>query len=71
MRVKVMQKHIREGRKQSTSTCAVALAIKERFKANDVMVANMATIDGINYELPEKVHKFIDRFDEGKSVKPF
>jgi hypothetical protein len=75
MEIKVTKKHILAGRPCYCKRCPIALALKDAkiHKANLIFVGNRRIWIGETpfYELPKKAVNFIERFDAGKSVKPF
>ncbi len=74
MKIKVTAKHIRCGKKGDGRSCAIALALKEVYKTNNVHVFNTWTIVNKDYmfNFSRNVIKFIKDFDKKKSsVKPF
>jgi hypothetical protein len=75
LKIKSTKKHINRGIPASNSSCPIALAFKD-------VGFNHAYVDADNIELstargshlsiktPALVKKFIERFDDGKVVKP-
>jgi hypothetical protein len=52
--------------------CPVAMAIKRRFLDQRVIVSRTEIGVGMEHvSLPNKAIRFIERFDAGKTVKPF
>lgn len=83
MQVPIKQKHIYEGQGGCSFSCAVALAVKDKFKTNDVRVSithedNVNEKYQISFEVKDKkfitndtnVYYFICDFDMGGAVKP-
>lgn len=72
--VKVTTKHIARGRVGGyPDSCAVALAIKDRFPKHDLRVSVMtmnAFIGDVRYKLPDDATKFIRHFDSGGRCEP-
>lgn len=68
--VRVLERHIKTG-VSGLRRCPVALALcAAGFK--DVVVGNdRASVNGDDVELPQRVQRFIERFDVGDNVKPF
>lgn len=82
MKVKVMRKHIQKGKKESTNSCPIALALREKFKLpkDNVSVDEFGVTlyfdknnkyegDSAYYEM-RRGSRFINRFDNGKPVRP-
>lgn len=72
MKVKVMRKHIQKGKKESPSSCPIALALREKFKLpKDVVVVDndYVNLNSVRYRL-RRGSRFINRFDSGKPVQP-
>lgn len=81
-KIRVTEEHIANGIRSNTESCPVALAILDAtgWNKGDVDVGG-ETIDRVegmfpnwnftHYHCPKKVQKFVDRFDEGKPVRPF
>lgn len=69
MKVKVLKKHIVNGEPEDGSSCAVALALKDK-GFNDVVVGtNEVLLDGESYSI-RRGQRFITKFDAGLPVKP-
>jgi hypothetical protein len=78
MKIVVRKRHIQQGVGScgGSATCPIALAINEqtKFKAQVGWSATFLTsADGRTKTLlnTEKMKSFIDKFDNGKSVRPF
>lgn len=72
MLVSVTRKHIKNGNPISPSSCPIALALRETCETEQtIRVYNQVEIGGREYYLPRSVLRFINRFDNEKSVKPF
>ena len=69
--VRVTEKHIRDGMKKSTTTCPVALAVRELFNpTKDVAVTlESCRIDTDIYVLPLWVKMWIRSFDDSQVVE--
>ena len=84
MKIKVTQHDIDYGVRGEYSLCPIARAVKHKING-EVMVygddMSIFTTDIIrryryyklpqNYKLPQKAKDFMQRFDDGKKVKPF
>ena len=77
MRVQVAKQHIRNGRRNSTVACPIALAILDLYPNSTLIVVTgeiiAVKIDGWWSEcnhLSDEVKTFISRFDHGVKVKP-
>lgn len=72
VRVRIKQKHIAEGVRESVHSCPIALAVKEALLTDAVQVnrENM-WVNGKFFELERAEQRFVDSFDNGKRVKPF
>ena len=79
MKIKVTQKDIDKGLKSTCYYCPVALAFKRKIKSEipcgvAVNAKNIHHFHGKSwdrYNLPKEAKKFIQRFDNDQSVKPF
>lgn len=72
MMIHVKRSHINQGRPGRCNECPIALALKAKFKVDDVHVDGDALYVGeMTYSTPVKVLRFIERFDDSKTVKPF
>ena len=70
--IKVTEKHIAKGIRVHGDKCPVALAIKEKLKIERLCVYSYgANINGNAVRFPRAAALFVNRFDSGKSVKPF
>jgi len=69
MKVQVMKKHIKNGKKENSKRCPVALALREQGFKNVEVDATCVHIDDEYYEV-RRGSRFISRFDEGLPVKP-
>lgn len=75
----VLRKHITKGTQKSCSSCAIALALKDHFKVNDLVQvfggSNMLvynTFFKVMLADSFKVQSFINQFDVNKSkTQPF
>lgn len=72
MKIKVLQRHINAGEPGMGEHCPVAIAIKEQSKHKFVNVKGLEMYLGAwRAPSPDKVVQFVERFDNGESVKPF
>lgn len=74
LRVRVLKSDIRKGVEGSCSRCPIAIAVRRLApRGKSVVVTWDEAILGhtTTYDLPRVASRFIDRFDEGKPVKPF
>lgn len=73
MMVHVTQDHIDRGRKNVAESCAIALALKDKFEENfNVVGAHIISNEkGTAFHGPRRIDNFIERFDNGEKVKPF
>jgi len=75
--ITITHKDIREGEGNSGLSCAVALAVRRKFKTDHVYVQCENQSVNISVEDQEfktddpAVEEFIDRFDAGQDVEPF
>ena len=79
--IRVKQEHINEAKRRMLSSqpfsksrnCPIALALKERFNSEGVIVGtdSYSLGDGCYFDLPKSCQNFIFRFDNNRSVKPF
>lgn len=79
--IKVKQSHITKAleltklHSSKSRNCPIALALKEHFKIDDVIVGSMTCLinggNGGSVDMPRSCRRFIVRFDSGKPVKPF
>lgn len=72
----IKQRHIDNREPESTNSCPIALALMEQFDATEVSVDSDEIEFRINGHLfdfkkvPNQICRFIERFDEGKKVRP-
>lgn len=60
------------GKRGSSSSCPIALALKRSFPGNPVHVGTlMITVDDDVAKLPNNAQDFVKNFDNGESVEPF
>lgn len=80
MIITVTKTDIKKGKKESTTCCPIALAVKRKLKKPQLIYVFRDEIRfgrqwGNNYDndidLPKSAVKFIDKFDDGEKVKPF
>ena len=73
MKIKVLAKHIREGKQGDGRCCPIALSLKEIYKTNKVRVFYTWVYVGESiFHFPKKAITFVKKFDKKKSsVKPF
>ena len=82
MKIKVTEKHIKNGTRKSINSCPIALALKSQgykwafvdadcIEAGKEKKTKTETITEVEYyRSTAKVVNFIERFDAGKIVKP-
>ena len=74
-KIEVTATDIKKGEPVAVYTCPIGRAINRTLRIKSVYVADLIEYSkgGKNFvaNLPARVEKFIDRFDAGKSVKPF
>lgn len=74
MKIEVTKVDIKNGKRNKFNTCPVALAFRRKTKRKRVIVKSNAIYDGNGRHtlcfLPKKAGRFIERFDNGKSVRP-
>jgi hypothetical protein len=72
MKIKVQRRHIRDGVQWDWSACPIALAITEVLGVGDVSVGQgVFRCGNTNFGTSRRAERFIERFDDGKAVKPF
>ncbi len=75
MKIKVTKTHIKNGMRDSSCFCPIALAVKKIIKppsARDVEVEyHLCRINNLYYRLPQTAREFITAFDNGHHVEPF
>lgn len=84
LKVTVTAADIRNGKKNSTCDCPIALAIRRQLKVErgEIEVSSSISLkprkmpwwgayDFISYDLSLRADRFIRAFDEGEKVKPF
>lgn len=80
IKIEVTEEDIKDGVRENVKQCPVARAVLRQLDFAEVVEVSMGGIDinfdvpgrkFIRYKIPKKVMRFIQRFDEGKSVKPF
>jgi hypothetical protein len=73
MKVRVLRKHIEEGKPQSATSCPIALALREATGCKKVEVSgfNDITVGGVSFETSRSADAFIREFDAQRPVKPF
>lgn len=75
--IKVTQDDIDVAEQGSSMYCPIAYAAKRVFNTDEVDVASTLDVstdelsESLVYELPQKATRFIEDFDDGKTVKPF
>lgn len=74
--ITVTESHIKRGNIAESKSCPIALAFHSKKYTNvdvdgDTVVFTNRSGREIDFALPNKAKKFIDRFDSGKKVKPF
>lgn len=71
LHITVTRDHIKRGCKGSTMSCPIAIALKEALLTHDVQVKpSDLRINQVSYGVPSSLKRFIERFDEGKIVRP-
>lgn len=74
-KINVTSNHIKRGKPENCESCPIALAVREQLhwsKAETYVSDNIGSVDRhVHYRLPEKAKRFMDRFDNALSVKPF
>lgn len=76
-RIEVTEKHIKKGNPEDPFNCPVALAVRAVTKKpivgvveDRIILADDEYSDQTKFVVPKKVTRFIERFDDGKSVQP-
>jgi hypothetical protein len=70
--VHVKGKHIKQGKPGQGDYCPIALALKDMgYSDVNVQGAGAIEVDGVDLEVPDNIDKFIGKFDDHESVKPF
>lgn len=71
--IKVTRQDIYSGRRGSSSSCPIALALDRSFNQNGVISVdgNFAQVNLVSSKLPRSASRFVTQFDDGKKVKPF
>ena len=70
--VKITWAHIRDGQRGSDCDCPIALAVKDALLTNSVRVgADGIYINHLRWDVDKEDLKFIERFDNGKRVRPY
>lgn len=74
-KIKVTQDHIKRGKRGKSSSCPVALAVRDYMKGYK---GGTITVDGAgvwigphSFTCPRSVGRFVSDFDAGREVKPF
>ena len=75
MEIQMIQEDIDKGRPQHSALCPTARAIRRITKQANIAVLKsdnlgVIYIEGLRYAMPDNVHAFIDRFDQGLTVAP-
>lgn len=71
MRVKVTQRHINTGRRNSPWSCPIAKAVRGATGRTASVGPSEFSVGKRTYRLPARSRRFIARFDWGSPVKPF
>lgn len=75
VKVEVKAKHIKAGLPENFRFCPIALAVKDKGFQRPYVTVEVSAYDKednpVVASLPLKALNFIDKFDEGKKVKPF
>ena len=71
-KIQVTKEDIKNGIRNDTCSCPIALACKKALKTNEIDVGETKLyVQNCRYNIPKKVQNFISCFDTGKKVKPF
>lgn len=76
VKVNVTQKHIKMGIPNEGASCPIACALQELYPDAEIdvegtrVIVTPPTPAQMTFTLAGNARKFIDRFDDGKSVKP-
>ena len=72
LRVNITWAHIRDGIPGSACDCPIALALKDSLLTDSVKVdSDGIYVNNRKFDVDKKDLKFIDRFDNGKRVRPY
>lgn len=72
LKVNVTRDDIKRGIPEDESYCPIARAVRRLGKKKLVLVdADICVLGLHDFKLPRKAAKFIDKFDNGETVKPF
>jgi hypothetical protein len=71
--IEVTERDVKVGVQRDPFACPIARALKRAFRATEVSVGtSIADVDERRgLQLPKRAQNFIERFDEGKTMKPF
>jgi hypothetical protein len=68
----VTQKDIQSGRRRHYRLCPIAFAVGREYGTDDIHVTNrVIKIGNEAFNMPRSARRFVQRFDNGKPVKPF
>jgi hypothetical protein len=72
IKINVTREHIRKGIRGSPCDCPIALAIKEALITQAVSIGSWQwMINHVRFLAEDKDVRFMQRFDEGKPVRPY
>lgn len=71
MRVKVTQKHIKNGKNGDREFCPIALALMDKGSQCVTVLHKSCYLNGHSYRLPIVAREFILKFDRDQKVEPF
>lgn len=76
IKINVLRKHIKAGKPDRMNACPIALALRDKgFIAPKVNLLSIRCKTSkrkpIYMSISDRMERFIRRFDEGKTVKPF
>lgn len=69
--VRVTKRRIEDGEPGSGKFCAVAMALKPRYPSVDADTDEIELDHGDRVPTPERVARFMERYDASKRVRPF
>ena len=71
LKIEVTPRHIARGKRNDLYLCPLAWAIREKGFARVCVQGGWVLVNTRCYDLPKAAIKFIRRFDNGLTVKPF
>lgn len=72
IKISITKAHIRDGVPGNECDCPIALALKDALLTNDVAVnPDGMRVNNRTFSADKKDRRFIERFDNGKPVKPY